>query len=200
MNHHDDPAISDEELALRARNDPRGDEGRRAASWLLGRYRGRVYGWCLRYMRDHDRAMDLSQDVLMIAFRALEGFESRAPFSVWLYVIARRQCIRALRPRVLRRDESVLLESMVEPGPGPEETFEANRDHEDLMQLMQSTLTPREQDALWMRYVENATVEDITRTLQVPSVSGARGLLQTARRKLRAAVDARGAREPGGAA
>lgn len=198
MKNQDDPAIPDEELARRARHDPNGFEGRRAAAWLLGRYRGRVYGWCLRYVRDHERALDLSQEVLMIAYRALEGFESRAPFSAWLFVIARRQSIRAMRPRMLVRDEGAVLERLVEPGPGPDDLFATSRAHEELLELMQATLTPREQDALWLRYVEHASVEDITRTLQVPTISGARGLLQTARRKLRAAMAERDGRKPRG--
>jgi RNA polymerase sigma factor (sigma-70 family) len=194
----DDPAIPDDELARQARQDPRGAEGRRAAAWLLGRYRGRVYGWCRRYMRDHERALDLSQDVLMIAYRALEGFESRAPFSAWLFVIARRQCIRALRPRRLVRDDDVVVERIVDPDAGPDARFERRRDHEDLLRLMSETLTSREQDALWLRYVENASVDDITRTLGVATISGARGLLQTARRKMRAAWAARAERDTRG--
>jgi len=193
----DDPAIPDDELARRARQDPTGPDGRRAASCLLGRYRGRVYGWCRRYVRDHERALDLSQEVLMTAYRALEGFESRAPFSAWLFVIARRKCIRAMRPRRLVRDEGAVVEHVVDPGAGPDERFERRRSYEDLLQLMHETLTPPEQDALWLRYIENATVDDITRTLHVATVSGARGLLQTARRKMRA-VAARAERKTRG--
>jgi RNA polymerase sigma-70 factor (ECF subfamily) len=191
----DDPAIPDGELTRLARQDPDGPKGRQAMSWLLGRYRGRVYGWCRRYVRDHERALDLSQDVLMIAFRALPGFESRAPFSAWLFVIARRQCIRAMRPRRLVRDEDAVVERIVDPDAGPEVRFETRRAHDDLLRLMSETLTPREQDAVWLRYVENASVDDITRTLEVATVSGARGLLQTARRKMRAARAAREGRK-----
>jgi RNA polymerase sigma factor (sigma-70 family) len=134
----------------------------------------------------------------MIAYRALEGFESRAPFSAWLFVIARRQCIRALRPRRLVRDEGAVVERIVDPGAGPEARFERRRSREDLLQLMSQTLTTPEQDALWLRYVENASVDDITRTLGVGTASGARGLLQTARRKMRAAWAARAERRTGG--
>ncbi len=190
----DDSTIPDEQLARRARQDPHGPAGRRAASQLLERYGGRVYGWCRRYVRDHERALDLSQDVLMLAYRGLAGFEGRAPFSAWLFVIARRQCIRALAPRVLMRDEGAVVDRLLDPGAGPDDQLEESQRREGLLRLIHETLTPREQDALWLRYVENASVEDITRTLEVSSVSGARGLLQTARRKLRAAVAARGER------
>ena len=59
------------------------------------------------------------------------------------------------------------------------------------MNLMRDVLDRREQDALWLRYVENASVDDITRTLG--DRGPARGLMQTARRRLRAAA-ARAAR------
>ena len=43
-----------------------GDHTRRqAASRLLSRHQDRVYVWCYRYVRDHERALELSQEVLM---------------------------------------------------------------------------------------------------------------------------------------
>jgi RNA polymerase sigma-70 factor (ECF subfamily) len=190
----DDPEVSDEELARLARERAGEPEGRQAAASLLARYRGRVYGWCRRYVQDHERALDLSQEVLMIAFRALAGYESRAPFSAWLFVIARRLSIRALRPRRLVRDESAVLEHLADPATGPEEHLERVRSHEELLRLMKKTLTPLEQEALWLRCVEGASVDDITLTLGLATASGARGLLQTARRRMRAALAARAER------
>jgi RNA polymerase sigma factor (sigma-70 family) len=187
MNDHGDDR-SDEELLRIARAAPADGVGRRAASQLLGRYRARVYGWCRRYVRDPERALDTSQEVLLLAYRALEGFEGRAPFSAWLFVITRRHCIRAVRPRRLLRDEGADLECVADPRPGPEELVQESEEHEHLLRLVRERLEPIEQEAVWMRYVEQATVADITRTLGIGSASGARGLLQKARRKLRAAV------------
>ena len=41
---------------------------------------------------------------------------------------------------------------------------------------------------MWLRAYEGMSVEDITRMMKLNGASGARGLLQTARRKLRAAL------------
>jgi RNA polymerase sigma-70 factor (ECF subfamily) len=182
--------LPDEQLLRAARTDPDSPAARRAASQLLGRYAGRVYGWCRRYVRDHERAMDMAQEVLLNAYRALGGFEERAPVSAWLFAITRRQCIRAMRPRRLVRDEDVMLEHLEDPAPTPERAMERRNETERLMGVMRERLNPREQEAIWLRYVERATVDDITRTLGLENATGARGLLQGARRKLRAALGA----------
>jgi RNA polymerase sigma-70 factor (ECF subfamily) len=194
----DDPAISDDELVRLAQREPGAPASRRAVSHLLGRYSGRVYGWCRRFVRNHELALDMSQEVLMNAFRALDHYESRAPFSAWLFVIARRHCIRAMRPRRLIRDEGAQVETLSHPGAGPDELFDERQSGEELLRLMRDVLDPREQEAVWLRYVEHASVEDITRMLGLTTASGARGLMQTARRKLRAAVAGREARRAGG--
>jgi DNA-directed RNA polymerase specialized sigma24 family protein len=54
---------------------------------------------------------------------------------------------------------------------------------------MEAALDAKERAALWLRAEEGMSVDDITRMLRVDGASGARGLLQTARRKLRAVLD-----------
>jgi DNA-directed RNA polymerase specialized sigma24 family protein len=52
-------------------------------------------------------------------------------------------------------------------------------------------LEPQEQQAIWLRCVERMPVDDVTRILGVDGSSGARAVLQRARRKLRAAIERR---------
>ena len=74
----------DEELLQIAVRDPESAESRAAASELLGRYQQRVYLWCYRYVRERERALDLSQEVLTSAWRALPGFRHGSKVSWWL--------------------------------------------------------------------------------------------------------------------
>ena len=50
-------------------------------------------------------------------------------------------------------------------------------------------LEPNERLALWLRAEEEMSVAELTRVLGLENATGARALLQTARRKLRAALD-----------
>ena len=54
--------------------------------------------------------------------------------------------------------------------------------------LIRSALEPEEQKVIWLRCFDRMPVEEITRVLGIESASGARSVLQRARRKLRAAL------------
>ncbi len=157
-----------------------------AAAELFGRYQGRVYAWCRRYVRDADQALDLAQDALMAAFRALDSWEARAPFGGWLFTVTHHCCLRAVRSRPLMRDDEFVLENLPDPRPDAATSLEDRQERDALLALVQQ-LDPLEQQALWLRCSERMPVDEITRVLDIRGASGARGLLQTARRKLRAA-------------
>lgn len=180
---------TDIELLSAYRRDPESLDGRRAISELFDRYRVALYRWCLRYMKNKEAALDLAQETLLEAFRALPRFEGRAQFSSWLFAIARYRCISAIRaPRVLVDDESDLNE-VPSDRPDPEMEALAGMEEERTLALLSHTLDPVEQQAVWLRCYEGMPVPEITRVLGITDRSGARGLLQRARRKLRAALD-----------
>jgi RNA polymerase sigma factor (sigma-70 family) len=177
---------TDEQLASLACG--HGADARAAMGMLLGRWRGRIYLWCRRFTRDHERALDLAQDVLVIVHGSLGQYEGRAPLGAWIYTITRRACIRAMRRLPLTQDDDAALEALADGRPGPQELYEQDEDEARVLTLMQEHLTLEERRALWLRGIERMTVDEITNRLGLESASGARGLLQTARRKLRAAM------------
>lgn len=181
----------DGDLIRRFRDDPDGQDGRRAVEELFGRYDERVYAWCYRFCRDHERALDLAQEAQLEAFRALASFEGRSRFSSWLFAITRHRFLRTFRrPRLLVDDETE-PDDVPNPAPDPLEEL-AKRDSEDqTLALVQQVLDPGERTALWLRCFEGAPVDVITKALGLETATGARGLLQTARRKLRAALEER---------
>lgn len=196
MNAPGQPERSDETLVADALRDPESPRSREAASELLGRYQRRVYLWCWRYVRDPDRALDLAQEVLMNAYRSLHTFQSRAKFSSWLFVVARNRCLNAVTAPSLLRDDAAELDALPGSAPDPAEAFERELDERTLRELMEKHLSPEEREALWLRCFEKLPVDEITRVMGLGSASGARGLLQQARRHLRAALDVRDGRRP----
>lgn len=181
--------MTDEELLDLARSTS--PEAPRAASVLFGRYRQRVYIWCYRYVREHETATDLAQDVLLRAYRSLDRFEGRAKFSSWLFTIARNRCINAVRPVSLVRDEEVDPDALVASTPGPDTAVAEAEVESRLRVLIDEVLDETERAALWLRTSERVPVDEITAILHIDTASGARGVLQAARRKLRAALEGR---------
>jgi RNA polymerase sigma-70 factor (ECF subfamily) len=179
----------DAALLHRFQLDPQGADGRAAASELLGRYRERVYLWLYRSVHDHERALDLAQEVLLQAYRALPRFEWHGQFSTWLFVIARNRAVSEARRATLARDHEIDPDTIAAPGLSPDGLLERAEDEEALLAWMREHLDPLEQRALWLRCVEQLAVDDITTLLGFETLSGARGVLQRARRKLRAALE-----------
>ena len=183
-----DPSFDDGELLRVVRSDADPARRRDASAALLLRYRDAVYAWCLRYTRDHERALDLSQDVMVTAWEKIESFEGRSKFSSWLFAVTRNRCIDASRRVDVLADEAI-TEMHPDPAPLPDESALGAVDEDRLLALIRRELDADEQKAIWLRCIERMPVEEITGVLNVSGESGARALLQRARRKLRAAMD-----------
>lgn len=184
-----DPATpSDEDLIRRALADREGPAGQAACSKLLGRHQRSVYLWCMRYTRDHERAVELAQEVLLRAYRALPSFAGRSSFSSWLFAIARNRCITEATRARLVVDHGADLDELPSGLPDPQTVLEDEQAARRVRDLLQMHLDETERTALWMSIEERLPVEEITRLLGLENATGARGLLQRARRKLRAAM------------
>lgn len=182
-------ALEDEDLvdlAVTHRGSPRGDA---AACELFGRYHARIHAWCRRWIRDPDRALDLAQDAQLKAWRRLDRFERRAQFGSWLFVVVRNTCFSALRPvSWIQDDDEDALEAVVDPRPMADAAIEQTQDVERLRRILDEALAPDERRALSLRCFERVPVEEITTIMELDNLTGARALLQKARRKLRAAL------------
>ena len=187
-----DDQRSDGELVREARRDPGSDRARQAADTLFSRYRSRAYLWCFRVVRDHDHALDLAQDALFSAWKGLPGFDERSQFSSWLFAIVRNRCLTAVRTRANVRDESVDPDDLLADGRDPLDVLADQQEEQAVLEAIRTDLDPVEQEALWLRAVEKLPVDEITRVLGLRSASGARGVLQAARRKLKARFATRG--------
>jgi RNA polymerase sigma-70 factor (ECF subfamily) len=186
----------DRDLVRIYQRDPDSPAGRAAAAQLLARYRRRVLAWCWRLVQDHESALDLAQDVLLIVWRKLAAYDERGQFGAWVFMVTRNRCLSELRRRRLPLADEAVVDLVVDRGPRPDEELERKLLGQDLERLVAETLTPLEQDALWLRCFEGLPVDAITARLGITEKTGARAVLQRARRKLRAVLAA----DPGGMA
>jgi len=178
----------DDDLVMEYVRDPMGVAGRAAVDALVARWSVPVFRWAQRIVRDRDRALDLAQDSLIQMLGALPRYQPRGRFSAWLFVIVHHRCVAAVRPRSLRHDPEIDADTLPAAGPPPDEVHETEEERTRVFAAIDGVLDEKERAALWLRAEEGMSVEEITRVLRLESATGARGLLQTARRKLRAAL------------
>ncbi len=158
------------------------------AAELLQRYHIKVYRWCARFIYDQDRALDMTQDVLMSAFENLHSVPKGARFAAWLFVIARNTCLGELRKMKVRQTDNFALEHLADGGNNPEEELFQRLEEEAFLRLLDTELKPEEKKAICLRCFEKMPVDTVTAVLGLEKASGARGLLQNARRKLKRAM------------
>ncbi len=185
---------TDHELVLAYQRSPESAPGRRAAELLLDRYRRRVLLWCRRLIHDPDLAEDLAHDALLGALRSLPAYHDHGDFASWLFMVTRNRCLSELRRRRLAFVDGTQLERLADRGPRPDQVYERKVLGGSLERLLRDALDPVERDALWLRCWEGLPVSVITRQLHITEATGARAVLQRARRKLRRAMGEHGER------
>jgi RNA polymerase sigma factor (sigma-70 family) len=88
--------MSDEEL-LALFQDP--DTKRNAFNLLVRKYQQKVYWMVRKMVIDHDDSNDITQDVFLKAWTALEKFRGDSQLYTWLYRIATNEAINFLNKK-----------------------------------------------------------------------------------------------------
>ncbi|HVT68542.1 MAG TPA: sigma-70 family RNA polymerase sigma factor [Trebonia sp.] len=153
-----------------------GDE--QAFSELVGPCRRELRAHCYRILGSALDAEDALQETLLAAWQGLAGFEGRSSVRVWLFQIATRRCLNALRsasrrpqvdwpppgvelPEPSRLGEpawlgpypDVLLEGLPDTAPGPEARYEAAEAISLAFVTALQLLPPRQRAVLILRDV-----------------------------------------------
>ena len=186
-------AVSDATLARAAA------EGDRAAlAEIYHRYAGRLHDYCVSVMRDHHGAADCVQDVFCTAATELPKLRDPDKLRPWLYSIARRAALRALRER--RREPAFdELPDGAAMGPGPF-TQTAQNELAQLIAQAAGGLTDRDRQVLDLVYRQGLTGHDLAQALGVKYTSAKKviqRLRDTIERSLGALLVARRASQDG---
>ncbi len=196
MNRPGDRKARDEEALLKRVRLVAQGEGSASASLsadleqLFARHQDRVYAICYRFAGDPEKARDLAQETLLTAWRRLPTFRGDSAFSTWLYGIAKRVCYGAFR----RKQDLLSVDGLLDPTSDEKGALSAlgRQEREELLRsAAAAVLEEQEQEAVYLRYVEQMPQDRITDLLGLTTASGARGLLQRCRRKLKAELKAR---------
>jgi RNA polymerase sigma-70 factor (ECF subfamily) len=155
-------------------------------SVLYDRYERKIFYKSLAMVKDEDQAADLTQDIFVKAFSALDKFRAESKFSTWLHSIAYHYCIDYIRKnkRTIQnqrlddiQESNILVEAESAEGTefivlNPEVLLEA-MDH----------MKPEEKMILIMKYQDDLSVKQIQTVMKFQSESAVKMRLKRAKQK-----------------
>ncbi len=133
---------------------------------LYERYRGPLYRYILRQVRDPATANDLYQGSWEKVIRARRKYHPEAPFRAWLYRITHNHVTdhyRRSRPQVPLQEET-----QVAGNPQPPEALDGDQRREHLLQAI-GKLPDEQKDALLLKLEGGLGLDEIARITGVGS-------------------------------
>jgi RNA polymerase sigma-70 factor (ECF subfamily) len=145
--------------------------GDRAALQLVYRETSaKLFGVCLRILRDRSEAEDVLQDVYMTVWRRAETFDpDRASPITWLVTVARNRSIDRLRSSAKARRMRPIDDAfeVSDGAPGALAQVESDDEHRRLMACL-GELEPRHALAIRSAFLDGATYEELAVRVDVP--------------------------------
>ncbi len=144
---------------------------------LVERYQEKLLRFLLTRSNSRADAEDAIQDTFISAYRYLASFDSRWRFSTWIYRIAIRNAARQRRPELHDADVELVDDA------NPLDACIAHSEQENIWQAAKRLLSNDAYNAMWLRYVEDLSVKEISSALD-KSASWTKVTLLRGRRRL----------------
>jgi RNA polymerase sigma-70 factor, ECF subfamily len=144
---------------------------------LVHRHHSRVFAFLLALTRHRQDAEDLTQECFVRAWEKIHYFDPSQPLLPWLFTMARRQSIAALRRRRRPLEDLAADPAPAEPGSRSLELWE----------IAKTRLTPVAYSALWLHYREELPLKQVA-TILGKREGAVKVLLHRARQTLAATV------------
>lgn len=164
-------ACSDAELIVMVRN--RGLGWKLAFNTLLGRHREWLLNHCAFRLGNRHDAQDVTQQVTLRAWQAINRFEGRSAFRTWLYTIAENQC-RSFAVKRMRYVQVEHIERLIDLYREGTRTGHAERyAHEQAVAAALQNVNAKAREVLVLRFFQDNSLEEIAATLSI-SLSAAK--------------------------
>ncbi|NUO71691.1 MAG: sigma-70 family RNA polymerase sigma factor [Frateuria sp.] len=161
------PTPDGEALARLLTQVAKGDE--RAFEELYRRTSARLFGVCLRMLRDRGEAEEALQDAWTSAWRRATSFDAgKASAMTWLSTLARNKAIDRLRQRREQPlDDPAMLDLLVDEEPTPAADAQHSQDYRRLRDCLDQ-LEPRQRRSVREAFFSGATYNELAVRCQVP--------------------------------
>jgi RNA polymerase sigma-70 factor (ECF subfamily) len=165
-------------------------------AFLVERYQEPLIHFLRNFLASDDQVFDCAQDTFLAVYKNLWRYSDKYSFRAWLYAIARNKAIDILRKR--RQEVVATFDNNLPDGsPGPEETWLA-KEHALVIEEILQGLPDHYRQALYLRYRQDLSYEEIAAVLKVP-LSRVKTYLHRGKERLRKDLARRGIHERNGA-
>ena len=172
----------DERLLERIR-----DRDRRAFEELYRVYAPRLFGYLVRVTRRPDLVEELVDEVLLVVWRQADRFGGRSRPSTWIFGIAYRKAMKALRRQRRRPETEPLPEDLSTSADGPENRT-LRRERAELLSRALAEQSPEQRSVIELTYYQGFSCREAAEALDCPE-----GTVKTrmyyARRRLSGLLD-----------
>jgi RNA polymerase sigma factor (sigma-70 family) len=130
----------------------------------------KLFGVCLRILKDRGEAEDVLQEVFVTVWRRAASFDpGRASPITWMVAIARNRAIDRLRASaVSRRMEPIeSADAVSDPAPAAVERVELAQQHQRLSRCLEE-LEARQASAIREAFLDGTTYEELATRMSVP--------------------------------
>jgi RNA polymerase sigma factor (sigma-70 family) len=151
----------------------------------------KLFGVCLRILKDRSEAEDVLQDVYVTVWHKASSFDpGRASPITWLVAIARNRSIDRLRAGAVSRRMASLEEAHAvgDPAPAAVEQIELVEQHRRLAGCLEQ-LEARQSAAIRAAFLDGVTYEELATRMSVP-LGTMKSWIRRGLLKLRACLEA----------
>lgn len=146
-----------------------------AFSKIVDAYQSRIFGFVKRMVRSEEDALDISQEVFVRAFQAVDRFDGRSGLRTWLFRIAHNLCVDRAR-----RSERMPVSVSLEPAEGEEgqrdvadarwnpETVVLREELQAVVEEALASMSEKLRTVLLLHDKEDMGYEEISKTVDVP--------------------------------
>jgi RNA polymerase sigma-70 factor (ECF subfamily) len=130
----------------------------------------KLFGVCLRILKDRGEAEDVLQEVFVTVWRRAASFDpGRASPITWMVAIARNRAIDRLRASAIsRRMEPIeSADAVSDPAPAAVERVELAQQHQRLSRCLEE-LEARQASAIREAFLDGTTYEELAARMSVP--------------------------------
>ena len=128
---------------------------------LVNRYAHRLFNFLMPRMRSVEDTEDIVQETFLKAYMNLARYKSKCRFSTWLFTIATRLAISQHR----KKQTLHIPPASEQDTQDPFEILVLEEERENIWMLARS-LKEDQYNALWLRYVEDMSIDEISRILK----------------------------------